>query len=95
MVVSTGMANYMKMVNIKDCYSSVETIKIIKLTDISLFKFYFSFLLIRNNTHILGTNNSNVPKLLGIIGDVVAHNTLSDGEHVLQRLLAIARHIQV
>ena len=48
-----------------------------------------------NNLCVLGENNCNVPKILGIISEVVLHKTLSDDPQGLQRLLAIARHIQV
>ncbi len=44
---------------------------------------------------MLGENNCNVPKILGTISEVILHKTLSDDPQVLQRLLSIARHIQV
>lgn len=53
------------------------------------------YLYFRNNIHILGDGNSNVPKILSIIGDVISHQALANHPLVLQRLLAIARHIQV
>ena len=49
----------------------------------------------RNNTYILGSNNTNVPSILRIIGEVVAEDVLSETDQVFQRLLAIARHVQV
>ena len=49
----------------------------------------------RNDSRILGPDNANVPRLLGIIGDVVAYDVLENDAQVLQRLLAIARHVQV
>lgn len=49
----------------------------------------------RNNTYILGSNNTNVPNILTIIGEVVAEDVLRESDQVYQRLLAIARHIQV
>lgn len=49
----------------------------------------------RNNTYILGSNNTNVPNILRIIGEVVAEDVLRESDQVYQRLLAIARHIQV
>ncbi len=53
------------------------------------------FLPHRNNVYILGENNSNVPKILEIIAEVILHKTLSNDQHVLSRLLAIVRHVQV
>ena len=44
---------------------------------------------------ILGQNNGNVPRILGIIADVCAESALQDDEQVYMRLLSIARHIQV
>lgn len=49
----------------------------------------------RNSVHILGINNENVPKILAIIGDVISEKVLVDYNLVLQRLLAIVRHVQV
>ena len=51
--------------------------------------------LLRNNPLILGQNNTNVPKILSIVGEVVAENVLTMDQQVLQRLLTIARHVQV
>ena len=48
-----------------------------------------------NSSVILGQNNGNVPRILGIIADVCAEDALQDDEQVYMRLLAIARHIQV
>ena len=48
-----------------------------------------------NSSVILGQNNGNVPRILGIIADVCAEDALQDAEQVYMRLLAIARHIQV
>lgn len=59
----------------------------------TIFKAFSPFF--RNNTYILGTNNSNVPNILRIIGEVVAEDVLSENDQVFQRLLAIARHVQV
>lgn len=49
----------------------------------------------RNSVHILGVDNNNVPRILGIIGDVISCDVLSDDNMVLQRLMAIVRHVQV
>lgn len=43
----------------------------------------------------MGANNENVPKILGIIGDVISEEVLVDNDLVQQRLLAIVRHVQV
>jgi hypothetical protein len=48
-----------------------------------------------NSSVILGQNNGNVPRILGIIADVCAESALQDDEQVYMRLLSIARHIQV
>ena len=48
-----------------------------------------------NNLLILGANNSNVPRILAIIAEVCAEDTLQDDEQVYMRLLSIARHVQV
>ncbi|XP_011405014.2 PREDICTED: importin-5 [Amphimedon queenslandica] len=55
---------------------------------------YLCDLIERNNASILGANNENVPKILGIIGDVISEEVLTNNDLVLQRLLAIARHVQ-
>lgn len=57
--------------------------------------FCIFFLLLRNNTHILGKDNSNVPRILVIIAEAVAMGALEEDASVLQRLLAIVRHVQV
>ena len=57
--------------------------------------YLFSFIYHRNNASILGANNENVPKILGIIGDVISEEVLVDNDLVQQRLLAIVRHVQV
>ena len=48
-----------------------------------------------NNNAILGANNSNVPRILAIIGEVCAEEVLAGSEQVLMKLLSIARHVQV
>lgn len=57
--------------------------------------YLFYFIFHRNNASILGANNENVPKILGIIGDVISEEVLVDNDLVQQRLLAIVRHVQV
>ena len=48
-----------------------------------------------NNSVILGQDNGNVPRILGIIADVCSEDVLQDYEQVYLRLLLIARHFQV
>ena len=48
-----------------------------------------------NNSVILGQDNGNVPRILGIIADVCSEDVLQDYEQVYLRLLSIARHFQV
>ena len=52
-------------------------------------------LLHRNNPLVLGTNNSNLPRILQIFGDLFVNDVLSDDEAVRKRVLAIIRQIQV
>jgi hypothetical protein len=56
---------------------------------------YLCDLIESNNLYILGSSNENVPKILRIIGEVVSEDVLSNNNQVLQRLLAIVRHVQV
>lgn len=52
-------------------------------------------LLHRNNPLVLGTNNSNLPRILQIFGDLFVNDVLSDDEASRKRVLAIIRQIQV
>ena len=63
--------------------------------DCTLSKILSLSLIHSNSSVILGQNNGNVPRILGIIADVCAEDALQDDEQVYMRLLAIARHIQV
>ena len=49
----------------------------------------------RNNPLLLGTNNSNLPRLLQIFGELFVNDVLSDDEAARKRVLAIIRQIQV
>ena len=52
-------------------------------------------LLNRNNPLVLGTSNSNLPRILQIFGDLFVNDVLSDDEAARKRVLAIIRQIQV
>lgn len=55
----------------------------------------FAFLVVcSNNSVILGVSNANVPRILAIIAEVCAEDTLQDDEQVYLRLVSIARHVQ-
>lgn len=49
----------------------------------------------RNHPLVLGTNNSNLPRILQIFGDLFVNDVLSDDEAARKRVLAIIRQIQV
>lgn len=49
----------------------------------------------RNNPLALGANNSNLPRILQIFGEVFVNDVLSDNEASRKRVLSIIRHIQV
>ena len=56
---------------------------------------FLTLFLPSNNSAILGANNSNIPRILAIIGEVCAEEALAGNEQVLMKLLSIARHVQV
>ena len=49
----------------------------------------------RNNPLALGANNSNLPRILQIFGEVFVNDVLSDNEASRKRVLSIIRQIQV
>lgn len=49
----------------------------------------------RNNPLALGANNSNLPRVLQIFGEVFVNDVLSDNEESRKRVLSIIRQIQV
>lgn len=49
----------------------------------------------RNNPLVLGANNSNLPRILQIFGEMFVHDVLSDDEAARNRVLSIMRLIQV
>lgn len=55
---------------------------------------YLCDLIESNNSVILGVSNANVPRILAIIAEVCAEDTLQDDEQVYLRLVSIARHVQ-
>lgn len=55
---------------------------------------YLCDLIEGNNSLVLGTNYSNLPRILQIFGDVFVHDVLSDDETARKRVLSIIRLIQ-
>ena len=49
----------------------------------------------RNNPLVLGTRNSNLPRILQIFGELFINDVLSDDEAARKRVLVIIRQIQV
>ena len=49
----------------------------------------------RNNPHILGQNNSNLPRIMSIIADCFKRETLDKEKEVGKRMVNIVRQIQV
>lgn len=49
----------------------------------------------RNNPLVLGTSNSNIPRILQIFGELFINDVLSDDEAARKRVLVIIRQIQV
>ena len=53
------------------------------------------FVFHRNHPVILGDNNQNLPRLLGIIGDALFKEAVSSGDEVTKRMVNIVKQIQV
>ena len=49
----------------------------------------------RNNPHVLGENNQNLPRILHIIAEVFQRDALSNSAEVSKRLVNIVKQIQV
>ena len=48
-----------------------------------------------NNQHILGANNSNLPRIIAIIAEALATEVLPPEEVAKQRLVSLVKQVQV
>ena len=48
-----------------------------------------------NNHHVLGSNNSNLPKLIAIIAEALATEVLPPEDLAKQRLVNLVKQVQV
>ena len=55
----------------------------------------FCSLYFRNNPTVLGENNGNLPRILGIIAEVFKREALQNSPEVSKRLVNIVKQIQV
>ena len=90
-VKSTQILQYLKYIELDYCHAT--------LGDLAVFVFFnqqWIFLCFsRNHPLVLGTNNSNLPRILQIFAELFVHDVLSDDEDIRQRVISIMRQIQV
>ena len=49
----------------------------------------------RNNPHILGANNSNLPRVVAVIAEAIAVDVLPPDHAARQRIVSIVKQVQV
>lgn len=57
--------------------------------------FFFFFSLVSNNPIVLGPNNTNLPKIFGIIAEGEMHEAIKHEDPCAKRLANVVRQVQV